>query len=239
MNDKSENRTCWDCQGDFPWAPTTSYQSAPRLCPQCTEKAIAANLRQARAKLREAITECTPARFQATDCTHPDFRQSLWQRVKRWRPTAERPWLGLIGPTGACKTRVGFMVFHEAALDMIRAGPTPDIMPRCPSVAAVSAYQLAQAVSELAGDAKKTAADFLQRMARVRILLIDDLGKQRNTQATANHMFAILDSRHAENLCTIWTSNLSPQEIVAGMPEDMAAPLAGRIMECSTIISTE
>lgn len=239
MKNEPETLTCWTCNTDFPWLPTTSYQQRPRLCQTCEAAALEANFTKAKSSVRAEVLKNTPARFQSTDCSHPEFRSSLWERVKHWLPTSERPWLGLIGLQGTCKTRVAYMALHEVALGMIRKGTHPDIMPKCPSLAAVSSYQLGHAVSELAGDGKKTAADFLQRMARVRILLIDDLGKQRNTAAMSNHLFAILDSRYADNLCTIWTANLSPQEIVAGMPDDIGTPLVGRILECSTILSTE
>jgi len=55
--------------------------------------------------------------------------------------------------------------------------------------------------------------------------------------AVGSELHALLDYRHAHNLVTLWSANVSPEGIVSGMPENLAAPLAGRIRECSTIIN--
>jgi len=106
-----------------------------------------------------------------------------------------------------------------------------------PSVAVTSAYTIAEAVLAQFSDSKDSAVSFLYDLRTADILLIDDLGKQRNTPAISSELFALLDHRHAENLVTIWTANTNPEGIVNGMTEDLAGPLAGRIRECSTIIN--
>jgi DNA replication protein DnaC len=180
----------------------------------------------------------TPPRYQATDTMHPDFNRRLWERVQTWKPTSERPWLGMTGPTGESKTRCAFLTFRKINLEMIRRPEYPEDGAWRPSVAVVSAYQFSEAVlGQFQDEQKASSVELLRKLRRVQLLMIDDLGKQRNTPAISGELFAMLDHRHAENLCTIWTSNSTPEGIVSGMSEDMAGPLAGRIRECSTIIN--
>jgi DNA replication protein DnaC len=117
-----------------------------------------------------------------------------------------------------------------------------------PSVAAVTSSELAATVAgQFANvghqrplwdhDSKDTARREIDFMRTCSILFLDDLGKAKNTPTVAAALFAIIDHRHAENLCTIWTANSKPEDIVVGMSEDMAGPLAGRLIECSNIIT--
>lgn len=234
----SEKLKCRECSNDFEWTRPDAYAWKPYYCPPCTAKEIEKNYQAARSKVETEIMKITPGRFQATDTGHPDFNRRLWERIRTWCPTDERPWLGLIGPTGTCKTRSAFMLMREIALAMIRPASSPDHMTSKPTIAVVSAYRFAETVmAQFSNETKGEANEALRRFHKVNVLLIDDLGKQRNTPAVSTELFALLDHRHADNLCTIWTANSAPEVIVQGVSEDMAAPLAGRIRECSTIIN--
>lgn len=236
----NEPRTieCWGCREPFQWTRPDNYETEPRWCQTCAAIKIGKNLKDSQTRVEEEVLKLTPARYQATDIGHEDFNSKLWKAVKPWWPTARLPWIGIFGPTDRSKTRIAFLLLREIALGLVHPASTPDARPWTPTIAAVSAYTFAEAVAAKHGDdreVKAEAMEFLRRIRRVNVLLIDDLGKQRNTPAVSSELFALLDHRHAENLTTIWTSNMSPEGIVNGMAEDMAAPLAGRIRECSTI----
>ena len=83
---------------------------------------------------------------------------------------------------------------------------------------------------------RDAARQKLDSIRRCDVLLLDDLGKAKNTPAVAAELFAIIDHRHAQNLPTLWTANSPPVSIVTGMSEDVAGPLAGRLIECSKIV---
>jgi hypothetical protein len=234
----TETTECWTCETPFEWTRPDRYAQPPRLCGTCAAEVIERNYQAAIAKAEDEILKLTPTRYQATDINHPEFNAKLWERVKSWRPSSERPWLGLSGPTGDSKTRNAFLVLRAVALDMIRPTTDPERKPWIPSIEIVSAYRFAEIVAgQFIDDSKLEAVARLRALRRASVLMIDDAGKQRNTPAVSSELFALLDHRHAENLCTIWTSNTTPEGIVNGMTEDLAAPLAGRIRECSTIIN--
>ncbi len=254
-----KSATCIECANTFTTPDEWCFAFPPERCDSCEERARQdadaererqhwAMLQQAREAAGHEVLAATPARFAATDIGHANFRGDIWGRVKGWRPTDERPWLGLIGPTGACKTRCSFLLLRE----LVTAGIDQKTGSR-PSFAAVSHTTLARWIvgqhddrpvqsSVLAGrgcTVGDEAKDHLLRVRAADILLLDDLGKAKATPAVSSWIFDLLDHRHAENLPTIWTANGAPERIVAGMPEDMAAPLAGRLIECSTILSIQ
>lgn len=233
-----ESIECCHCETSFEWTRSDTYQRKPHFCAVCTAAVIERDRLAELEKLEDEIASLTPSRYQATDTAHPEFNRRLWERIQVWKPTDERPWLGMIGPTGESKTRSAFLILAQTARCMVRPAKDLDSLGSRPSLAAVSAYRLTEAVLGQFQDEQKAASvELLRRLRKVSILLIDDLGKQRNTPAVSGELFALLDHRHAENLATIWTSNSTPEGIVAGMPDDMAAPLSGRIRECSTIIN--
>ncbi len=191
-----------------------------------------------------------PPRYLATNTAHRDFNRALWERIRHWQPSADAPWLGLIGPSGGCKTRCGVLCLRNQieakAKDCFEWKSQP------PSTLVITAYDLATAIrsqfstreagqrpgvcggSFTEGDIAKK---LLEEIRAAHLLMIDDLGKARATPAAVAGLFELIDHRHAHNLPLIWTSNLPVEGIVAGMPPDIAEPLGGRLIECSTIIN--
>jgi hypothetical protein len=49
-------------------------------------------------------------------------------------------------------------------------------------------------------------------------------------------LFALIDYRHSRNLVTLWSCNSRPESLCATWPTEFAGPIAGRIVEASTII---
>lgn len=121
------------CGIKFQWTKHEIYDREPRCCPECAATEIRNRHTQAVNKALARLKECTPARFRVTDTSHPDFNLKLLQRIETWRPTSERPWLGLIGPTGVCKTRCCFLLLREIVTDLIRPAEDPDMMLWVPS----------------------------------------------------------------------------------------------------------
>ena len=65
----------------------------------------------------------------------------------------------------------------------------------------------------------KDRQGLLDRLSTYKLLVIDDLGVERDTGYAAEQIFAVIDARCRSNLPTIVTTNLTPQEMDA--PETM------------------
>jgi len=235
----TETITC-TCGTSFPWDnPETDKMLRdflrPHECPACEVKtaekwkadtearqlALEALWRKER---RARIQAAIPSRFRQTDRSRPDFNLAMWESVKEWKPTEEVPFLGFIGESGACKSRIAYLLFERLA--------------GVPSFAAKSMTDLSILIARQfhSFEDKTEARDELDNLRLCELLLLDDLGKAKNTPSVAVELFSIIDHRHAHNLPTIWTANGGPDEIVRGMNEDIAGPLAGRLIECSIIV---
>jgi len=190
-------------------------------------------LEEIKADAARRALDAIPRLFQLTDPSHAGFNKSAWDAVSAWRPAAEKPWLGLIGPTGKSKSRIAYLY---AAEELARI---TDVRSRY-SIRFTTSYDIAETVMRLHSscfEEKREARKALDRLRGADILLIDDLGKGRPTPAVAAELFALIDHRYSNVCRTIWTANGKPEELAAGMPDDMAGPFAGRLNECSKIFA--
>jgi hypothetical protein len=136
--------------------------------------------------------------------------------------------------TGRCKTRIAYLFAVEEIVRL--AIVREDEYEALPSYEFVASYQIGDAViAQYSNDfeIKNPAKDLLRRIRQCDVLLVDDIGKGRLSPAIASELFALIDHRHAHLMRTIWTSNSAPEEIAAGLTEDMAGPFAGRLIEMS------
>ena len=227
------------------------------ICPECTAKARAeeaAEIQQRKdnlaASLAREVDSLTPPRLRTPDIMHPAFNLALWRKVEAWKPTRERPWLGLIGGTGECKTRCAFLRLRQFALADGQAWHGGRDAPKRDALAisgmdfnrlAVDRYSkehgkdvglFGRAVS--VGD---MASGTLRAARKVDILILDELGKVKSSPGTVEEIFSLIDHRSAHNLITIWTSNTKPEQFCAAWGEEYAAPGCGRILETSTVIT--
>jgi DNA replication protein DnaC len=252
--DTTITKTCDRCSIEFQTEPCiingTDYSST--TCDSCetiaqVERATAAaearriadseRLDRNLTKLRQELSEATPSLFRGTDRNHPAFNRDRLAAIGKFQPTPEKPWLGLIGTPGKCKSRIA----HLLAVEYLESITTAS---KVPSSIFVAGYQITAAVAKLhdyrdGGAYACDARDSLDQLHRVDLLLIDDIGKGGMAQALATEMLAVIDSRYSRQLPTIWTSNSRPEEIAAGMrgdfAEDMRGPFAGRLVESSKI----
>lgn len=246
MNTEIIEKTC-ECGATFSCESERSYWP---FCDKCSERRDeeVRRSREARAieerrhaidLARHRIDRITPDRYRATETGSPDFNLPLWQKIDSWSPTDERPWLGLVGPTGTCKTRCAFLLARDLAVVAATRSERPSVFNL--SVETVTGPEFGRIVLEnFSGDqtTAREAAKRIRELTRTSLLLFDELGKVRGTPAITEAIFSLLNHRHAENLCTIWTSNRPPEEFCRSWPEEFAGPTAGRIVECSTIVES-
>lgn len=215
------------------------------LCDSCLSdnEAFEAELQAGRAKQQEkrisenkievaaGVNEDTPDLFKRTDINHPEFNKTAWAKIQIHELSNDLPWIGFVGMTGRCKSRMAYLKAAELIVSMTSA--------RKATFAFVASYEITDAVTRMHCDfeAKREARSFLDQLRKVDVLLIDDLGKGRLTPAVASELFALIDQRHLHEAITIWTSNSTPEVIAAGLPEDMSGPFVGRINESSKIFT--
>ena len=91
-------------------------------------------------------------------------------------------------------------------------------------------------LARLRGAFGEDRTDFLDSLGDYDLLIIDDLGAERNTEYALEQMFSIIDSRYRGNKPLIVTTNLKLDELKH--PPDLAhARIYDRILErCAPIL---
>ena len=197
-----------------------------------------------RVGVEQFVQRICPPRYYETDIERPEFNKGLWEHVEEWRPTPEKPWLALIGPSGNCKTRIAWLkarqLVHEATARTAMERQFSDGVPEKSLVAVTDCELRHAAYSRFGGDEAKAGAERLLRSIRhACILIYDDIGKVKMTDAVCAEMFNIIEHRSANNLPMLWTSNTMPASFCKNLDPSFSEPLRGRLLECSRIIAIE
>lgn len=243
----TEHDTGWPTLTETHCGPCKAIVAEQRKAEQAAWEAEQEAIRQEKeAAAREAaVDEITPERLRLTDTNDKRFNADLWSKVKPWQPTSDKPWLGLIGQPGECKSRIAFLKLREMtrphgrgfSCDLISGVEFGNLVMR--------QFDRTKATTNTSTGGewrtKETtvgamAARELKCLREVPFLIFDELGKARPTPGTVSELFALIDHRHSHNLVTIWTSNSEPEAFCASWPDEFAGPAAGRILESSTII---
>lgn len=224
-------------------------------CDSCTLAERRAKMEASAEEFRHHVAGAIPALYANTDTGHAAFNAKAWNVIQAHRLTAERPWLGLVGTTGRCKSRIGYMYAKDELARMTRRAMTKEEATnerrrywdrssdfRKPTFRLLPSYQFSETVMRQFCDDREDKAwarRELDTLRTVDLLLIDDLGKGKLSPAVIAELHALLDERHTDLRATIWTSNSTPEQIVsfAGFSDDMAAPFARRLEESSTIFT--
>ena len=77
--------------------------------------------------------------------------------------------------------------------------------------------------------------DFEQVLSMVKgckLLIVDDIGAERVTEWVRERMVSIINTRSSNGLCTIYTSNLSPDEL----KDELGDRIASRVLGSSKVV---
>lgn len=169
-----------------------------------------------------------PERFK--DCRFDNYRVETDQqrdaltKCREYVDTIkERKGEGMlfIGPYGAGKTRLVISLMNE--LDE-----------RYPSTEQMfgNIADIIHRVKNSFCEYSPTDRDIIGRMAGVRLLCIDDLGKEHSTDWTHALTYEVINARYNAMMRTIFTTNLSKKDLM----ERYDRAIVSRIVEMSTVI---
>lgn len=144
-----------------------------------------------------------------------DYRKTNWedsrlspvcrQLAKSWWPAwdQEERGLGIAGSTGQGKTRAAYSILQRLHFAGI-------------AVLAIDSIAFARAASNYHDDdrlEKAAARDLLRRAQTVKVLLLDDIGKEPATPRTASALHELLELRNRNHLPMIWTTERSGDDL--------------------------
>lgn len=166
-----------------------------------------------------------PQAFLSTDIRR--LPANLQKFATAWNPT-DASGLLLAGPTGCGKTRTSWEILRRAFFAK-------------KSIVAVTAYAFARACADQFSsdeEQKQESRTLLDDATAAQLLFFDDLGKFKITERLASELFALVDSRTANSLPTIWTTNFGPEELARALGGNAGAPTLRRIEEFSECVQS-
>jgi len=200
--------------------------SVPVWCEKCVRSALASHNQERMIGLKRKWKALCPALYRATDPNHPAIDQELLSKIREWDPAiAGIEGIGLHGPTAGCKTRMMFLLLSDLHFRGI-------------NVAWVHSIELARASFEQFdsnAEIQKRARNLWKNAAGVKVLLIDDIGKERFTDAAEQNLYWLIERRILACKPTLWTSNASGAVLREFMSESRGPALTRRLAEFSTV----
>lgn len=198
-------------------------------CPTCAAKvraAIEADTARDKAKtLKYEWDAICPIEFRTieeggkTDVDRLRREQPLFDKVMAWQFGARGQLL--LGPTGTGKTRTAYRIGRRE----LEAGR---------KFTAIKGARFGiEAVDRQMSNGFR---EWFDHLVRVPVLLVDDFGKGRFSDAVEQHWFGLIDERTENGRPIIVTTNASATELRARMSEDRGAPLIRRLVDYCEII---
>ena len=135
--------------------------------------------------------------------------------------------LGFVGIAGTGKTRAAWMLLKRLHFSGVR-------------VFGITATAFAKACADQWHDdpqAKALAEDTLTRCRRTKVLLLDDLGKNKMTERAELELFDLLEHRTSHELPVIWTANAGKQALKQMLSPDRGEPILRRLSEFTKIVT--
>jgi hypothetical protein len=180
---------------------------------------------------------------------YPEFNRGLWEEVRDWTPSREKPFLGICGESGACKSRTTWWLQREHVARRAEAAECPekwrterdpDTVRRVIDLAAGSvAWTTGEELDELFApeDFRASEGQKERRTKRIRklesapYLTIDDLDKLPTMERNLVQLSKLIKARLNERRATVWTANLHPAKWLAGATPSYGPPLVRRLAD--------
>jgi len=164
--------------------------------------------------LREKWGAICPPIYQETDTNLIDDKKQ--DAIFGWNP-ADKKNLWIKGPSGTQKTRLAFLRLEQ--LHFSGWG-----------CFAVNVVELANNLAIADGRERE---EKIEKLAKYAVLLLDDMGKEPNTQQVTSSLYLLAEKRMANKRVTIITSNSQTR---AKTQDDTEYPTYRRLMENAVIV---
>jgi DNA replication protein DnaC len=205
------------------------YRHCERCLDAATEAEVVRKRAERHAELKDMVRRTIPPELLpkeldplGTDTEHPEFYGEMWKVLRKWRPGPHGNWIGLIGPSGQCKTRcLGLL-----AANLIMTGNR---------VTWTSAMRLhadtAVGLRSRDRNVQRLAEEHLGECMTSGWLILDDLGNNEWCPAFESRLFMILDYRKNNRLPMAYSSNIHPTGLHACITSVNSAALIGRLID--------
>ena len=196
------------------------------LCDECDLERIERLKREQAAeeqeRRQEAFNALCPPLYRESDLGR--IPAAFLRECEAWRfnPVG----LGLVGPAGCGKTRAAWILLKRLHFENLR-------------VFGITSTGFAKACADQFHDnpqAKALAEDTLTRCRRTKVLLLDDLGKQKMTERSELELFDLLEHRSSHELPIIWTANAAKGDLRKMLSSDRGEPILRRLSEFTNIV---
>lgn len=195
---------------------TPRQASQELLCPGCVAL-VGCMSSPDRAKMREEAFARVCPRF---------CHDTRLERLEKWLSLPPdwdpRKSLAIRGPSGAGKTR---LIWHAVKVAVVNCGMKTRVFTHA---------QLCAAINEAAAADQMQA--FVDKIARLDLLVIDDLGNGPMTDTQSTRLFEIVDARYRASL-PIWiTTQYTGEALTAKIGAERATAILRRITTGATIL---
>lgn len=218
----TEKATCecgrqWDCEviTGFP-----RQKLCPTCCQEREDEAKAAEFQRKTRERWERWKEICPPLYQATDLAKIGIGDAIKAEVMAWEPNPTG--LALVGRTGAGKTRLAYKLMDKVFFSGL-------------TVMCINAKQFERWCSKMF-DKDDDASKQLNSLRRAKVIFIDDVGKEKFTERVESELYDLVETRTANLLPIIWTSNATATRLKDMLSPDRGEPIIRRLKEFSTII---
>lgn len=156
-----------------------------------------------------------PRRYagKTLDNFDPAGQRTAWEAARRYverfevMRTHSRNGLAFVGPPGTGKTHLAYAILQALLRRGVSGvcGSVPDLLDL-----------LRPAVGATEDDARRRQAEAAERLDLLRsadLVVLDDLGSERSTEWATERIYVVVNSRYAEQLPTLITSNVPLEEL--------------------------